>query len=197
MSATTETPPAGADPSMEDILASIRRILSEEDVPETAAAEAKPAPEDVLVLDASMLVTDEPVSAAVRPDTAAELLAALALPAPAIEEPAPPAALPRAVQPPVALPMQEPIMRAETDELTSGLTSPETQAAAVSSVSSLMRALSAGRSTSVYHGGPTITDLVREEIRPVLKDWLDTYLPPLVEGMVRAEIERVIARGTA
>jgi cell pole-organizing protein PopZ len=35
---------------------------------------------------------------------------------------------------------------------------------------------------------------VREEIRPILKDWLDAHLPPLVERLVRAEIERVVNR---
>ena len=43
-------------------------------------------------------------------------------------------------------------------------------------------------------GRPTIEDIVREEIRPLLKHWLDTNLPPLVERLVRAEIERVVGR---
>jgi cell pole-organizing protein PopZ len=46
----------------------------------------------------------------------------------------------------------------------------------------------------VHRGGPTIEDLVREELRPVLKEWLDNHLPPLVERLVRAEIERVVNR---
>ncbi len=50
------------------------------------------------------------------------------------------------------------------------------------------------RTTQVHSGGPTIEDLVREELRPLLKDWLDTNLPPLVERLVRAEIERVVGR---
>ncbi len=41
---------------------------------------------------------------------------------------------------------------------------------------------------------PTIEDLVREELRPLLKAWLDENLPPLVERLVRAEIERVVGR---
>ncbi|MEJ1978939.1 MAG: DUF2497 domain-containing protein [Acetobacteraceae bacterium] len=57
-----------------------------------------------------------------------------------------------------------------------------------------MRTLVAERSTQVHRGGPTIEDLVREEIRPLLKGWLDTHLPPLVERLVRAEIERVMGR---
>jgi cell pole-organizing protein PopZ len=41
---------------------------------------------------------------------------------------------------------------------------------------------------------PTLEDLVRETLRPMLKSWLDENLPILVERMVEAEIERV-ARG--
>jgi cell pole-organizing protein PopZ len=48
----------------------------------------------------------------------------------------------------------------------------------------------------VYRGGPTIEDLVRAEIRPVLKSWLDNYLPEIVERLVRMEIERVAGRVT-
>ena len=46
----------------------------------------------------------------------------------------------------------------------------------------------------VHSGGPTIEDIVREELRPLLKAWLDTNLPPLVERLVRVEIERVVGR---
>ena len=45
-----------------------------------------------------------------------------------------------------------------------------------------MRTLAAERSTAVHRGGPTIEDLVREEIRPLLKDWLDTHLPRWSSG---------------
>ena len=76
------------------------------------------------------------------------------------------------------------------------LASPETTMAAASSVTNLVRALSSDRSTQVHSGGPTIADLVREEIRPLLKEWLDSHLPPLVERLVRAEIERVLSRAS-
>ncbi len=70
----------------------------------------------------------------------------------------------------------------------------ESTAAAAASVGSLLRTLSHERTTQVYRGGPTIEDLVREEVRPLLKDWLDNHLPPLVERLVRQEIERVAGR---
>lgn len=40
----------------------------------------------------------------------------------------------------------------------------------------------------------TIEDLVKEILRPMLKDWLDQNLPSIVERLVRAEIERVARR---
>ena len=74
------------------------------------------------------------------------------------------------------------------------LVAPETAAAAATSVGNLMRTLAAGRATQVYSGGPTLEDIVRSELRPLLKEWLDSNLPPLVERLVRAEIERVVGR---
>ena len=38
---------------------------------------------------------------------------------------------------------------------------------------------------------PTLEDVVRETLSPMLKSWLDENLPRVVERMVRAEIERV------
>ena len=37
----------------------------------------------------------------------------------------------------------------------------------------------------------TDEDLVKEMLRPMLKSWLDENLPPMVERLVRQEIERV------
>ena len=38
---------------------------------------------------------------------------------------------------------------------------------------------------------PTLEDVVRETLSPMLKSWLDENLPRVVERMVQAEIERV------
>jgi cell pole-organizing protein PopZ len=155
------TPGATADPSMEDILASIRRILSDD---ETEQAATPPlADEGVLPLDASMIVEEAPRA----------LVAPVAQPAAA--KPAPPPE-------PVAMQVAP-------------LVAPEAAAAAASSVGTLLRTLIAEREqVAVHRGGPTIEDLVREEIRPLLSQWLDVNLPPLVERLVRAEIERVVGR---
>ncbi len=146
-------PDQPADPSMEDILASIRRILSEEDG-------AKPAEDDVLQLDATMLVEaheDQPETQPAAPEPEAE---------------------------PVAMTHAEPPAAA-----------PELTEATTESVGALLRRLVSERAqVTVHRGGPTIEDLVREEIRPLLQAWLDANLPALVERQVRVEIERVVGR---
>ena len=39
--------------------------------------------------------------------------------------------------------------------------------------------------------GHTVEDLVRELMRPMLKEWLDANLPGIVDRLVRQEIERI------
>jgi cell pole-organizing protein PopZ len=65
--------------------------------------------------------------------------------------------------------------------------------AATASVQSLVGRLTQ-RSLQVHTGGPNLVDIVREELRPLVKEWLDANLPTLVERLVQAEIERVVSR---
>jgi cell pole-organizing protein PopZ len=151
---------------MEEILASIRRILDDD-----TAAEASPAEHsEELVLDATMLEPDM-----LEPDPAAPPSAFLHAAAPAPEPPPMPHISPISPSPPAH----------------GGLLNPTAADSASTALHSLARAVAAERGASVTRGGPTIEDLVREELKPMLKQWLDTYLPPLVEHLVRAEIERV------
>ncbi|MCB5176746.1 PopZ family protein [Microvirga lenta] len=46
-------------------------------------------------------------------------------------------------------------------------------------------------STVAQNAPKTLEDLAKEMLRPMLKTWLDDNLPPLVERLVQAEIERV------
>ena len=184
-----------SDPSMEDILASIRRILSEDEAetPPPPAESIRPGTSDVLTLDPSMLV-EEPEAA---PQQATRLPEPVFVPEPPPRLPpiaAPPApslsVQPAISQAPEPMPVPEPT-RAHPEPLLGA----EASAAASSSVGSLLRTLVAERQqVPVYKGGPTIEDLVREEVRPLLKEWLDSNLPPLVERLVRTEIERVVNR---
>ncbi|MDW8399877.1 MAG: DUF2497 domain-containing protein, partial [Acetobacteraceae bacterium] len=59
---------------------------------------------------------------------------------------------------------------------------------------SLARSAAPERATPLRPGGPSLEEIVREELRPLLKEWLDANLPALVERVVRQEIERVVNR---
>jgi len=178
-------PGGGSDPAMDDILASIRRILNEDEAQEAQGNKAEPEPLDL---------------------TEAMLVAALPAPEPAPEpeyepEPEPEPPPPRAAAPPE--PSPQPAPRPEADpEMTvanvmsaaEGLIAPAVAAATTATLATLLRSVAAERSATVSRAGPSIEDVVREEIRPLLKAWLDQHLPPLVERLVRVEIERVIGR---
>jgi len=47
----------------------------------------------------------------------------------------------------------------------------------------------------VRSGETSLEGLTRELLRPMLKDWLDTHLPPIVEAMVEREITRITKKG--
>jgi cell pole-organizing protein PopZ len=177
---------------MEEILASIRRILNDDEAPAPQAdATHPPAAEeeddDVLILDQSMLVAQPAPDAAAGPAAAgpdadiAEAAAAL----PEAQAPSQEMEPVGAAVPPDPFDLPAPLLE---------LVAPEAAAAAASSVGSLVRTLAAGRATQVYGGGPTLEDMVRAELRPLLKEWLDVNLPPMVERLVRVEIERVVGR---
>jgi uncharacterized protein len=195
------------EPSMEEILASIRRIIAEDQDapkdtssrPETRDAqpepEDEPEPEDLLELEEPALPEPEP-----HPEPAA--LPDLEIAVPEIlfsDEPAPepepepePLPAPEPVRPLEAVlraaarpPAPEPAVdqRAMAEALLSS--------AAGASVGQAFNMLS---HTVLTQNARTLEDLVKEMLKPMLKMWLDDNLPPLVERLVRAEIERV-ARG--
>jgi uncharacterized protein len=150
------------EPSMDEILASIRRILKAEEPQDEADCAVDPE-DEILVLSAAMEA--KPADIAVPP------------------------------APPQDAPRNGPEMEQAMDEQKqsmAGLVS-ETATAEITSALGRVRDVSLERSAAVGRG-VTLEELVREEIRPVLKAWLDAQLPGLVERIVRAEIERVIDR---
>ncbi|WP_458096784.1 DUF2497 domain-containing protein [Roseomonas sp. WA12] len=191
----------GGDPSMEDILASIRKILNEEEAsptdgsPDDAAArragsgtELASEPETLELTEAMLVATpaaevdSAPVETSAEPETVPEMMARA-------ENPAQPVS---ALEPAQA--QGAPTLEAALRATEGGLVAPATEAAAVALLGQLARSVAAERAAPVHRGGPTIEDVVREEVRPILKAWMDEHLPPLVERLVRAEIERVASR---
>ncbi len=151
------------EPSMEEILASIRRIISEE-----SADTSSPAGD---VLDLTEVVEDENPAAA--PMAEAPDMGARVPDPPPPPEPAPP----------------EPAFT-ETERLVSGLTA----AAASSRFTALAKAAEPDPLEGM-RGGRTVEDLAIDLLRPMLKEWLDTNLPTIVERMVEREI-RYLSRRT-
>jgi uncharacterized protein len=47
----------------------------------------------------------------------------------------------------------------------------------------------------VRSGETSLEGLTRDLLKPMLKDWLDTNLPPIVEAMVEREINRITKKG--
>ena len=176
--------PAEPDPSMEDILASIRRILNEGEAGD-APAEAAAAPAAGAAPAAA-----EPVLLADLPAEPAPT----ALP----ETPSATDAAPAKPEDVFILDAQMMVSETTTTEAPAADASPiassATVAAASQSVGALKKALTE-RHASIYKGAAvSLEEIVREEVRPMLKDWLDANLPSIVERLVRAEIERVVAR---
>jgi cell pole-organizing protein PopZ len=66
--------------------------------------------------------------------------------------------------------------------------------AASASIAGLAQAVSRERALALGNQGLTIEQLVREICTPILKHWLDTNLPYLVERIVKQEIERIVTR---
>ena len=198
---------------METILASIRRIIREDEaasVPPSAEADDE---DELLVLEPSMMVQPKveeevamPVESVPQSDAArlvAELAAALFDDEP--DPPPAPSVQPVVVVPAVAVLPPEPVPEAMLPKPTHALIetapdtllAPQTQALAAHSFAVLQEALKPEPAPPeglrlLRSGGPTIEDMVREELRLQLKDWLDAHLPDMVERLVRQEIERLV-----
>jgi cell pole-organizing protein PopZ len=184
------------EPTMEEILASIRRIISEDDTPAPKPA-AAPAPGHA-VLEAALPPGPPPTPVhqaepfhAPPEDDVLELTEPLSLepepsysPPPAAHEPEPePSFEPMGdldFSPPSA-PYPAPPSYAPTDHLVS-----EPAAGAAASHFGQL-----SRSIAVPADGRTLEDVVVAVLRPMLKDWLDRYLAQIVEAKVQAEVERI------
>ncbi|MGO8921107.1 MAG: DUF2497 domain-containing protein [Stellaceae bacterium] len=172
------------EPSMEEILASIRRIIAEDGdaAPAAGAAEEKPARGEE-VLELTEVVEED--------GTVVSITAGAKKPA---AEPPPPPPPPRPVfnvesAPPPPPPMPPPM----PDESVERLVSSATETASIAALSQLTAPGARDQLGSLPLGdaGRTLEDLVRELLRPMLRDWLDAHLPQMVERLVREEIQRM------
>jgi len=175
---------------MEEILASIRRIISEDDTPAedgaaaapAAEAAAPPEPEPAAPVEAESEPEPEPVAAAPEPEPEA---------------------------PPEPVAVAEPEEDDDDDlELTQKVethgdldilapTDSEPPPPAASLVSEQVAAVAAASfdklsaTIAMPAHGRTLEDVVRELLRPMLQQWLDDNLPGIVQEAVQAEVERI------
>lgn len=175
------------EPTMEEILASIRRIISEDDAPADAEADAAPAaqagplPEleplpaiGAMADDGPLMLDEEDVLELTdRLDDPMDTPEALAMSDLEFVEP--------------ALPPRADISMASLAPV--GDDEPLVGASASYAAASAFAALD--RNVMMPDVGRTLEDVVREMLRPMLKAWLDENLPSIVEAQVQAEVERI------
>jgi len=195
-----------AEPSMEEILSSIKRIIAEEEgAPARRRGATRPAaPEsddfggegdgagDDTILELSQpLAADQPTS---RPFAPPPVTPAPAVPRPAaqpVSPPEPAAALP----PPAPAPASAPAVPTAAEEPSPEQAEPIVSAHAVDATRGALDSLSRLIVRPTGSGGEeTLEGLVRELLKPMLRDWLDAKLPGIVETMVAREIARISGR---
>jgi len=198
---------------MEEILASIRRIIADDGAskpakaPETAeppkqppAVAGRPAPPA-----ASKPAAPSPAAIANNQDEIDAMLAELDAPPkttakPAATQSATPAdvfdltesmATP-ATPPPGPAPNFR-VIGGTSDVVVTTKPGPSPDRALISNetIAAVDSAFNTLAHTVIGQNARTLEDLVREMLRPMLKSWLDDNLPGMVERIVRAEIERV------
>jgi len=172
---------------MEEILASIRKIIADEKDP-AAPAEAASEGEDVLELT-QMVQDDGSIVDLAAPEPPAAPVAFEPPPPAPQPPPAPVEVAPKPVPP-------EPVSMPPSDSLVSD----GAAAKASSALTDLANKVHAERSvvmpsyTPLGNGTRTLEEMVLELMRPMLKAWLDQNLPPLVEKIVQKEVERIARR---
>lgn len=199
-------PGSAGEPSMEEILASIRRVLNDD-----ANVTGPALDEDVLVLDAAMMAKPPELNSGTalplesEGSTQGDFQTGHIASDPELSMTRDGDGAPAYIPPDAALAtadeqMYMPADQSEPADMSDNIEPPESligsdaRDATKGSIGALVRSLGHERNIAVSRGGITIEDIVREEIRPMLKAWLDTHLPTLVERIVRAEIERVVDR---
>lgn len=224
--------PAQKEPTMEEILSSIRKIIADDDAPAQAADDTITEDElDVFdeievpeaATDESIIESEEDVLAAISQsmEDVSEDLEIEAEAAPVVEdEPfefevaedsfesfaeedfegvedfveAEDSFEPVEEETPVMEAEPEPLPEIALEEETAmsakpaPLTDTATVTAAAGALGKLLENVEFGEEAG---GTTTIESLVREMMRPMLKEWLDENLPGIVEKHVEAEVQRI------
>lgn len=197
---------AGHEPTMEEILASIRKIISEDapeagapaPAPEQPAMAAAPAPEPVPVHDDVLELTHEVEAPAPAPE-------------PAYTPPPPPAediVFETVASAPVHSDIFSDTTRKAVEDTFNSIPeeapepAPAPRAAPIAPVDGstvenvFERAVRESFEPVLVKYLSDNSGAVIERMKPLIREWMDEHFPALLEGAVRAEVERVVkARG--
>jgi len=173
------------DPSMEEIIASISRVIAAEGGEREPVLPAGPAQDDVLELTEAL---DR--DGGVRRIEPRAGPAGSAAPTPEGETPGPLDRIEPAASPVDAGAGSGRASQQNRDRILSEAAS-RAATAAFSRLGELPSGRAAAGELLVGGAGLTLEDIVREALRPLLQTWLDEHLPVIVERLVREEIARV------
>ncbi|MCF8496552.1 MAG: DUF2497 domain-containing protein [Alphaproteobacteria bacterium] len=185
-----EKQPTDEEPSIEEILDSIRQIISDDD----EGGEPGDSQDDVLELTDKLEDPSVPAPGEAAP-VATPVPKAPVLPEPVeiemrdVEKPATPPSPP---EPPKAKasspPPPPPTPSAPSDRAQESIMTDRAENAAFAGFVEL------AKKTSIEYGGITLEEIVRTELNPLLRDWLDKHLPSLIDRLVREELDRIAKR---
>ena len=163
---------AAPEPSMEEILSSIRRIIAEDEGGEPPATSAAKAEEedDEDVLELTEMVGDPEPEPPVTAGT--------------------PADKPATPQPTFPATQEQPAMTVQSSE---PLISSVAAVASTNAFARLAKAASPDERRQPA-GGITVEQLVVDLLAPMLRDWLDQNLPGIVERVVEQEVKKLARR---
>ncbi len=169
------------EPSIEEILASIRKIISDDDgepdpPPEKADSEVDSGGEDdILELTDVVFSTPPELEVEFEPVEPPSNVTVLPQPAPRAPEPrpAPPSAR-------SATPVDSELLSNATIEAASG---------AFARLTHLESSEMGG--AEPRSSGLTVEDLARELLKPMLRQWIDQNLPSIVERLVERELRKI------
>lgn len=130
------------EPSMEDILSSIRRVIARDEAPGTVREARLAENDDILDLQDEEDAETAPV----------------------------------------------------TEELVSEASADAARQSLEALTAAVAPAVAAATVAAPTVAGRTMEDVVLDALRPMLKEWLDTNLPSLVEAMVAKEISRITGK---
>jgi cell pole-organizing protein PopZ len=188
-----------SDLSMDEVLATIRRIIAEdEQSPGGGGPGGSKGPGAAAAADDVLELTE-----ALNDDGTVRHLApigSVARPAERLREPPLPAAPEKPeteARPEPLLPRGEPSLSApqhQKEPAGAGLLSETASLAAGSAFARLAATPPPAADEAPTVGGRPLDEIARDELRPMLRAWLDKNLPQMVERLVQAEITRIAAR---